>query len=72
MNKAERLKLLQARLAKMQLQKAQLPKRAPAPLPVGSPLMSALPPIRIELAVKAQTDPSKEQYVAGMATPSPG
>lgn len=77
MNKADKLKLLQARLAKMQLKRAELPARPPVAsgLPIG-PMMSAmnigLPPIRIELAVKAQTDPNKEQRVAGMTAPSPG
>jgi hypothetical protein len=67
MTKAERLKLLQARLAKLRLKQAELP--APVASPGAAPAMfpQSLPPIRIELAVKALTDGSKRD-----AIPLPG
>lgn len=73
MNKTDRIKALQARLAQLQLKKAELPRVAsPQPLPMSSMLAAALPPIRIELAVKAQPEPAKEVQVSGLSTPSPG
>lgn len=61
MNKSDRLKALQQRLAKLQLGKAQ------AAPPVVSP--DGIPPIRIEVAIKAIGDGA--QYVSDRATPSP-
>lgn len=76
MTRAERIKALQARLAQLQLKKADLP-RPPvvSPLPIGPMIagmgMGGLPPIRIDLTVKAQNDPSVEQRVVNRINPAP-
>lgn len=77
MKKADRIKALQARLAKLQLSKAELPRPAVAsPLPIAPMIasmgMGALPPIKIDLTVKAQTDPTQEQRVVNRTSPYPG
>lgn len=80
MTKAERIKALRARLAQLEMKKADLPARPAvvSPLPIGPMLagmgmgMGGIPPIKIDLTVKAQTDPNKEQRVVGRTSPFPG
>lgn len=76
MNKAERIKALQARLAKLQLGKADLPRPSVAsPLPIGPMIASmgigGLPPIKIDLTVRSQSDPNQEQRVVNRINPHP-
>jgi hypothetical protein len=79
MTKAERIKALRARLAQLEMKKADLPRPAVAsPLPIGPMIagmgmgMGGLPPIKIDLTVKAQNDPNQEQRVITRTAPAPG
>ena len=73
MKRSDRLRELQKRYAMMQLSRVQPPVSSPggATVTIGnSPVQ--LPPIRIELAVKAQNDPNQEQRVVNRTSPFPG
>lgn len=73
MKAADRLRLLQQRYAAMRLQDMRPPTPANAPTVVSiGGAQAQLPPIRIELAVKAQNDPNVEQRVVNRTAPYPG